>query len=134
MWTLQEPRSYFRYVAGTFFTKNRRVPKMKHPKIRKPLCLQGFQSSGSWTRTSDLRVMSPTSYLLLYPAICLYDRSEKASRRSNQSLISKFLALSLSKRPAIWTAKIQGFLFLTNLIPPNFNRKSQILYQRIGNA
>ena len=25
--------------------------------------------SGSWTRTSDLRVMSPTSYLLLYPAI-----------------------------------------------------------------
>ena len=26
-------------------------------------------SSGNWTRTSDLRVMSPTSYLLLYPAI-----------------------------------------------------------------
>ena len=28
-----------------------------------------FASSGNWTRTSDLRVMSPTSYLLLYPAI-----------------------------------------------------------------
>ena len=27
--------------------------------------------SGSWTRTSDLRVMSPTSYLLLYPVIQL---------------------------------------------------------------
>ena len=26
-------------------------------------------SSGNWTRTSDLRVMSPTSYLLLYPAM-----------------------------------------------------------------
>ena len=26
-------------------------------------------SSGNWTRTNDLRVMSPTSYLLLYPAI-----------------------------------------------------------------
>ena len=26
-------------------------------------------SSGDWTRTSDLRVMSPTSYLLLYPAV-----------------------------------------------------------------
>ncbi len=25
--------------------------------------------SGDWTRTSDLRVMSPTSYQLLYPAI-----------------------------------------------------------------
>ena len=29
-------------------------------------------SSGNWTRTSDLRVMSPTSYLLLYPAIYRY--------------------------------------------------------------
>jgi predicted transcriptional regulator of viral defense system len=27
--------------------------------------------SGSWTRTSDLRVMSPTSYQLLHPAMCL---------------------------------------------------------------
>ena len=26
-------------------------------------------SSGDWTRTSDLWVMSPTSYLLLYPAM-----------------------------------------------------------------
>ncbi len=30
-----------------------------------------FASSGNWTRTSDLRVMSPTSYLLLYPAILI---------------------------------------------------------------
>ena len=28
-------------------------------------------SSGNWTRTSDLRVMSPTSYLLLYLVIQL---------------------------------------------------------------
>ncbi len=31
--------------------------------------VDGFLCSGDWTRTSDLRVMSPTSYLLLYPAI-----------------------------------------------------------------
>ncbi len=31
--------------------------------------VDGFLCSGNWTRTSDLRVMSPTSYLLLYPAI-----------------------------------------------------------------
>ena len=31
------------------------------------LCINS--RSGNWTRTSDLRVMSPTSYLLLYPAI-----------------------------------------------------------------
>ncbi len=31
-------------------------------------------SSGSRTRTCDLRVMSPTSYLLLYPAILIYAR------------------------------------------------------------
>ncbi len=28
-----------------------------------------FLSSGSWTRTSDLWVMSPTSYQLLHPAM-----------------------------------------------------------------
>ena len=31
-----------------------------------------FSSSGDWTRTSDLRVMSPTSYLLLYPAMGVF--------------------------------------------------------------
>ena len=31
--------------------------------------IDSYFSSGNWTRTSDLRVMSPTSYLLLYPAI-----------------------------------------------------------------
>ena len=31
--------------------------------------LMALFSSGDWTRTSDLRVMSPTSYLLLYPAM-----------------------------------------------------------------
>ncbi len=37
---------------------------------KKPVSFEtGFTSSGNWTRTSDLRVMSPTSYLLLYPAI-----------------------------------------------------------------
>ena len=38
--------------------------------IKKELTFQlTLRSSGNWTRTSDLRVMSPTSYLLLYPAI-----------------------------------------------------------------
>ncbi len=38
--------------------------------IKKPVSFEtGFASSGDWTRTSDLRVMSPTSYLLLYPAV-----------------------------------------------------------------
>ena len=38
--------------------------------IKKPVPFEtGFTSSGSWTRTSDLWVMSPTSYLLLYPAM-----------------------------------------------------------------
>ncbi len=30
-----------------------------------------FSSCGDWTRTNDLRVMSPTSYQLLHPAICV---------------------------------------------------------------
>ncbi len=34
-----------------------------------PTFVYGFLCSGDWTRTSDLRVMSPTSYLLLYPAM-----------------------------------------------------------------
>ena len=33
----------------------------------------GFFSSGNRTRTCDLRVMSPTSCLLLYPALCCKD-------------------------------------------------------------
>ncbi len=37
---------------------------------KKPLDFsRGFLRSGSRTRTCDLRVMSPTSYLLLYPAM-----------------------------------------------------------------
>ena len=32
-------------------------------------CDLSFFSSGGWTRTNDLRVMSPTSYQLLYPAM-----------------------------------------------------------------
>ena len=36
---------------------------------KKASLVRGFLRSGDWTRTSDLRVMSPTSYLLLYPAI-----------------------------------------------------------------
>jgi hypothetical protein len=31
--------------------------------------IRNYLSSEDWTRTSDLRVMSPTSYLLLYLAI-----------------------------------------------------------------
>ena len=31
-----------------------------------------FFSSGSWTRTNDLQVMSLTSYRLLYPAMCIF--------------------------------------------------------------
>ena len=34
-----------------------------------------FSGSGSRTRTYDLRVMSPTSYQLLHPALCLFYNS-----------------------------------------------------------
>ena len=50
-----------------------KILKCKHYEFlttKKPFSfLKGFPSSGSWTRTSDLWVMSPTSYLLLYPAM-----------------------------------------------------------------
>ena len=39
------------------------------PKKKAIDSVDGFLCSGDWTRTSDLRVMSPTSYLLLYPAM-----------------------------------------------------------------
>lgn len=39
-------------------------------KIKKPLVIhQRLLGSGSRTRTYDLRVMSPTSYQLLHPAL-----------------------------------------------------------------
>ena len=38
----------------------------------------GLSTSGGWTRTSDLRVMSPTSYQLLYPAIRLVKLDQPA--------------------------------------------------------
>ena len=39
-------------------------------KAKKRVTISDYScSSGNWTRTSDLRVMSPTSYLLLYPAM-----------------------------------------------------------------
>ena len=42
-------------------------------KAKKRVTISDYScSSGNWTRTSDLRVMSPTSYLLLYPAICIF--------------------------------------------------------------
>ncbi len=40
--------------------------------------------SGNWTRTSDLRVMSPTSYLLLYPAMW----TAKIQRKINFTKVS----------------------------------------------
>ena len=65
---------------------------------KKPLTLvNGFLCSGDWTRTSDLRVMSPTSYLLLYPAmwtaniqwfICLIKTSRKNYLGCRLSLLS----------------------------------------------
>ena len=44
------------------------LPSPKQHKKGQILRLVLF-SSGGWTRTNDLRVMSPTSYQLLYPAI-----------------------------------------------------------------
>ncbi len=52
-------------------------------------------SSGDTTRTCDLRVMSPTSYLLLYPAIldCKYTTNiYKYKKYSKNSL---FICFSL---------------------------------------
>ncbi len=54
--------SYYKRSLKTLFRKGL--------KPKQPLENQGVvASSGNWTRTSDLRVMSPTSYLLLYPAL-----------------------------------------------------------------
>ena len=47
-------------------------------------------SSESWTRTSDLRVMSPTSYLLLYLAILTVQIYNLFSFLANFWLISLF--------------------------------------------
>ena len=44
------------------------MQKASHPPRRR----LAFLSSGDRTRTDDLRVMSPTSYQLLHPAISLY--------------------------------------------------------------
>ena len=41
----------------------------KNQKASQTWCLRGFFCSGDRTRTYDLRVMSPTSYQLLHPAI-----------------------------------------------------------------
>ena len=49
-----------------FCTYSVPMAKKKGPRFLGSLV---FASSGDWTRTSDLRVMSPTSYLLLYPAM-----------------------------------------------------------------
>ncbi len=47
---------------------NLEMQKASHPPRRR----LAFLSSGDRTRTDDLRVMSPTSYQLLHPAISLY--------------------------------------------------------------
>ena len=61
-------------ISFEFHLKNR------HEKTQKPLWLLGFQPrylfrsyllvAGRGLEPPDLRVMSPTSYQLLYPAIC----------------------------------------------------------------
>ena len=49
--------------------RKQNLPSPKqHKKTGQILRLVLF-SSGGWTRTNDLRVMSPTSYQLLYPAM-----------------------------------------------------------------
>ena len=46
------------------------LSELEFSQIKKPLDeSRGFRCSGNRTRTCDLRVMSPTSYLLLYPAM-----------------------------------------------------------------
>ena len=46
-----------------------------------------FVSSGGRTRTSDLRVMSPTSYRLLYPAV--WDCKGKDFFRKNKTFLKE---------------------------------------------
>ncbi len=50
------------------FTLNFSTHKMQE-KVLKPCDFRTFYGCGRRTRTSDLRVMSPTSFQLLYPAI-----------------------------------------------------------------
>ncbi len=74
--------------------KQKRMPK--HP----------FQCSGNRTRTCDLRVMSPTSYQLLHPAICLllYINQSNVEPVSAAADMSPWLSYQLL-HPAIYLIK-----------------------------
>ena len=56
-----------RTLTTPIFSQNRNSLKIKQ--ISQPFRLTYFLCSGGRTRTCDLRVMSPTSYRLLYPAV-----------------------------------------------------------------
>ena len=60
----------FAYAKVDFFDcPQARASSAYSQRKKPPTFVGGFPSSGNRTRTCDLRVMSPTSYLLLYPAI-----------------------------------------------------------------
>ena len=78
-------------------------------------------SSGDWTRTSDLWVMSPTSYLLLYPAIYYILKSDELICFAFNISTKPVVTLSrtwygILLYPAIWTAKIRNFSFNENYL------------------
>ena len=63
----REFMSLFRFIFQHLIYFPTPLAPLRLPSV----CLSKAEAfcSGNWTRTSDLRVMSPTSYLLLYPAI-----------------------------------------------------------------
>ena len=72
---------FFKMTRIFYITPRKVVSLHRKRKTGQVLRLVLF-SSGERTRTSDLRVMSPTSYQLLYPAVL-------ACKDNNYSLISK---------------------------------------------
>ena len=74
MWPRQESNLYLKFRRLTYYPLY--YEAKKKPIVRPALC-----SSGGWTRTNDLRVMSPTRYLLLHPA--LYGQNTYRSGAAN---------------------------------------------------
>ena len=59
------------WVSGFLSKSALTILATKQRKVPKPWWFRNFYGCGGRTRTYDLRVMSPTSFQLLYSAICL---------------------------------------------------------------
>jgi len=93
------------------------LPYLKIQKKRENQNGSLFLSSGDWTRTSDLRVMSPTSYLLLYPAIYIFNILLLFNSNQCPPAADMIPTSYLLLYPAIYIFNILS-LFNSNQCPP----------------